>query len=109
MKKTFRTFNGNEVANTFEFWRELWYDPSRVMKAVLESERSGLFIEYCEKNDFALRVRITSFSLDEVNELHKVLQAFAKRLCKLDTNGLYQFKVDAVIQASSFVKFTLNY
>lgn len=34
MKKTFRTFNGNEVANTFEFWRELWYGPSRVMKAV---------------------------------------------------------------------------
>ena len=80
------------------------------MKHALESTFSSLFIEYCEKNDFAIRVHVANFSLDEVNKLHKALRAFAKDLTKKSGNPkLYEFEVAAAIQDNSFVKFTLNY
>lgn len=110
MKQTFETACRLAVTNNLEFWSTFWTDPSKLMKSALESTFSGLFIEYCEKNDFAIRVHIAGFSLDRVNQLHDRLRAFAKYITKIaDNPRLYQFKVDAVIEADNFVKFTLNY
>lgn len=110
MKQTFETLCGIKVDNNWEFWGPFWDDPAKLMTSALESAFSGLLIQHCATNDTAIRVHIAGFSLDRVNQLHDRLQAFATRLNKIcDNTGFYRFKVDAVIEADNFVKFTLNY
>lgn len=105
-----RVARRTETTNNVDFWATFWSDPSKLMKSTLESTFSGLFIEQCEKNNFAIRVRVANFNLNGVNKLRKALQAFAKDLTKKAGNPkLYEFEVAAVIQDNSFVKFTLNY
>lgn len=110
MKKTFETLRGIEIANTDYFWGAFWKDPSMLMKAVIETRYSGFMINYVEKNDMAICVSVANLNLFEVNEMHKLLKDFADQLTKVGANPkLYTFKVSAVMQDNSFVKFTLNY
>lgn len=110
MRRMLRVARRTETTNSSDFWAAFWNDPSKLVKHALESTFSGLFIEYCEKNDFAIRVHVANFSLDEVNKLHNALQAFAEKLNnRADNRESYEFEVDAVIQDDAFIKFTLNY
>lgn len=105
-----RVARRTETINNVDFWATFWSDPSKLMKSTLESTFSGLFIEQCEKNNFAIRVRVANFNLNGVNKLYNALQAFAEKLNnRADNRESYEFEVDAVIQDDAFVKFTLNY
>lgn len=54
MRRMPRVAHRTETTNGSDFWAAFWNDPSKLMKSALESTFSGLFIEYCEKNDFAI-------------------------------------------------------
>lgn len=55
-----RVARRTETTNSSDFWAAFWNDPSKLVKHALKSTFSGLFIEYCEKNDFAIRVHVAA-------------------------------------------------